>query len=169
MILFSLSWPGYAQSAEWAEVHRIEVSPGQGRSTCPPRQGWAVLLEPEGDRFAVFASRIMAPDGPFDDIRLVFETAEGKRHVAACVSSAGLRIIGISFDDDCERLDGVVTKFEIPWLPVFLGDQTERMAMIQQTGTSRIPRYFVIDRKGILNTDRGRGQLVTMVPGLLEQ
>jgi thiol-disulfide isomerase/thioredoxin len=81
--------------------------------------------------------------------------------------SQGLEILGVSLDRDRKELEGYVRKEAIAWPQFFVGDNVRRAALMQVTGASSIPRYFVLDRTGRLHADDGRGKLEILVPTLL--
>lgn len=81
----------------------------------------------------------------------------------------GLEILGVSLDRDRNDLERFVLKEAIAWPQFFVGDEVRRGALMQVTGVTGIPRYFVIDRAGKLHTDQGRGLLKNIVPKLLNE
>lgn len=289
-VLISSFLAGTTFGEDWAEVLRVDLEPGWGRSAIPTDKGWSLILEPQGERWLIFASWLLREGGRLDEVRLMVETADGERHAAdvgatsagsggdgvvgsvMCMSPAelkrddiravivehltaegiaraearrkaaeeaveearkncplpqpkvgqpfpfsltsidggkldsealkgrvvvfdfwaswcapcvkeipelielyrqyedrGLQIIGINFDDDEAMLRSAAKKLEIPWPQVLVGDQTQRQAWSKQLDLGSIPRYFVIDRQGILRTDHGRGKLNTLVPELLNE
>jgi thiol-disulfide isomerase/thioredoxin len=76
-------------AAEWTEVLRKELGPAPGYGASGSDVGWTIIYEKEGDRFAVYASRLAPIDREAEDARLVFLTADGTRHVATCLASSG--------------------------------------------------------------------------------
>ncbi len=78
----------------------------------------------------------------------------------------GLEIVGMSFDSDPTELAAYAEDAGLGWSQVFVG--REREAVVEATGVGAIPRYFVIDREGVLiSTDAATHELPDLVKGLL--
>jgi len=81
-------WAPPARGADWTEVMRKEIEPTPGYGAFGSAVGWTFIYEIQGDRYAVHASRLAPANREAEDARLVFITADGKRHVATCIASS---------------------------------------------------------------------------------
>lgn len=93
-----------------------------------------------------------------------------KRHHAN-FRSAGLEIVGVSFDDDRAKLEKFIAAREIPWVQVHaIGEQREQIA--QKWGVTRgyLPTVFLVGRDGrIRYTSNARFRLEEKMAALLRE
>jgi thiol-disulfide isomerase/thioredoxin len=80
--------------------------------------------------------------------------------------SQGLEIIGISLDDKETKLRHYLEEKEISW-PQFFDGKGWGNKFAVRYGIFGIPTVWLLDRNGVLHTDRARGQLEKMVERLL--
>jgi thiol-disulfide isomerase/thioredoxin len=79
----------------------------------------------------------------------------------------GLEILGISWDRDLVKLQEFIRKHEIPWPQVRLADDLARTAVREVAGVEYVPRYFVIDREGKVETTKARHTMEEVISRLL--
>ena len=78
----------------------------------------------------------------------------------------GLEIVGVSFDSEPDTLATFAEDRGLGWSHVFVGN--DRDAVVQATGVGAIPRYFVLDRRGVLvSADAKTHELKDLVKQLL--
>jgi thiol-disulfide isomerase/thioredoxin len=80
--------------------------------------------------------------------------------------SKGFEIVGISFDDDKEKLQKFVSKEQMPW-PQFFGGADRGNKFGQQYGIRGIPTMWLVDKKGNLREMNARDGLEARVEKLL--
>ncbi len=85
----------------------------------------------------------------------------------------GVEFIGVSLDRDEESggltaLKDYVAENDIGWPQYYQGNFWEG-EFSMSWGINSIPALFVVDKAGNLNTVKGRGQLETLLPELLQQ
>jgi len=68
----------------------------------------------------------------------------------------GFEIVGISFDQDEDKLKSFVSKKEMPWVQYFDGKGWGNK-YAQEFGISSIPAMWLLDKKGILRYPSARG------------
>lgn len=86
---------------------------------------------------------------------------------------AGLEIISVSKDRPVERggfdaLKEFVAKNRISWYQYYDGKMMES-ELYDRWGLTRIPEFFIIDRKGVLRDVLARRRLDTLIPDLLSE
>ncbi len=84
--------------------------------------------------------------------------------------SQGLEIIGVSNDQTDKAVkDFLARNPDMPWVQLWEQPSTPNgwHRISREMGVSAIPRYFLIDRNGVLNTVNARGKLETLIPKLL--
>ncbi|MEK6236516.1 MAG: TlpA family protein disulfide reductase [Planctomycetales bacterium] len=69
----------------------------------------------------------------------------------------GFEVVGISLDEDRERLNAFLEKHEIPWVSLFEDGAGWRHPMASAYGISGIPRAILVDKKGKVVTTNARG------------
>jgi thiol-disulfide isomerase/thioredoxin len=80
----------------------------------------------------------------------------------------GFEIVGISFDDNKEKLESFVAKEKMEWPQYFDGKGWENKYG-QEYGIHGIPTMWLVDKKGNLRDVSARGQLAEKVGKLLAE
>jgi len=81
----------------------------------------------------------------------------------------GLEILGLSLDEDKDRLAAFVEKEKIPWKQVYLGEKGNELGKLYGFEGS-IPAIFLIDRAGMVRGMDLRGQVLKLqVAKLMKQ
>ncbi len=81
----------------------------------------------------------------------------------------GFEVIGVNFDHNRERAEGLVKTLDLPWAEVYVPDDDRtRELWADGPGISGLPRLFLIDRQGILRWDGGPHELEERVTELLK-
>jgi len=84
------------------------------------------------------------------------------------LSPQGFEIVGISFDQDKEKLTAFVAKEKMSW-PQFFDGQGWQNKFGQEYGINSIPSMWLVDKKGNLRDLNGREDLVAKVEKLLAE
>jgi thiol-disulfide isomerase/thioredoxin len=80
----------------------------------------------------------------------------------------GFEIVGISFDDDKEKLTKFISKERMPWPQYFDGKRWEN-EIGRKYGINGIPAMWLVDKKGNLRDMNARGGLEQKVEKLLAE
>jgi peroxiredoxin len=81
----------------------------------------------------------------------------------------GLEILGLSLDEDKDRLAAFVEKEKIPWKQVYLGEKSNELGKLYGF-EGAIPAVFLIDRAGMVRGMDLRGQVMKLqVAKLMKQ
>jgi hypothetical protein len=83
----------------------------------------------------------------------------------------GLIILGINFDDDEAKARAAIEKHGLTWPQVFASAAAKGDANLWRdaAGIEGLPRFLVIDRKGVLRHDAHPQRLEEMVRPLIEE
>jgi thiol-disulfide isomerase/thioredoxin len=93
------------------------------------------------------------------------------KKVYAELHDKGLEIVGVSCDNDIEKLRGFLAKNpEMTWPQLFEPSRTTVMhSLADQYGVAGLPSMFLIDRKGIVRSIKAREEYEQLIPKLLEE
>jgi thiol-disulfide isomerase/thioredoxin len=80
----------------------------------------------------------------------------------------GFEIIGISFDEDCDKLKSFVAKNKMPWAQFCDGGGWQN-AINKEFGIRGIPAMYLVDKKGVLRDMNARDNLAGKVRALLKE
>lgn len=80
----------------------------------------------------------------------------------------GFEIIGISFDQDADKLAAMTKEKEMPWAQYFDGEGWQNK-FGQQWGITGIPTMWLVDKKGMVVDTNGRQDLEKKVEKLLAE
>lgn len=81
----------------------------------------------------------------------------------------GLEIIGLSFDDDLDKLRRFVVDEKIPWKQVADGKKWNDSPRARESGITSLPTMWLVDRKGLLRDIDARDDIATKVERLLSE
>jgi hypothetical protein len=81
----------------------------------------------------------------------------------------GLEVVGVSLDQDPDKAAAAVERLGLPWPSVVAaGDEEGRRLWTEAARITSIPRYLVIDPKGVLRADTSSTEgLGKLIAGLL--
>lgn len=80
----------------------------------------------------------------------------------------GFEIVGISFDQDKDKLDKMTKEKEMPW-PQYFDGEGWKNKFGTQFGIDSIPRMWLVDKKGMVVDTNGRADLEKKVEKLLAE
>jgi thiol-disulfide isomerase/thioredoxin len=81
----------------------------------------------------------------------------------------GFEVIGVNFDHNRERVEGLVKTLGLPWAEVYVPDDARTRGLwADGPGINDLPRLLLIDRQGILCWEGRPGELEERVTDLLK-